>query len=166
MRPGLAGVGGFVDAVADRKIGPMQSLAAADINDVGIGRSNCDGADGLRGLVIEDGIPGAAVVVRLPDAAVHLADVKHIRLAGNSRGGAGAPATKRPDHAPVQILISVFGNLRPACSSSQKNDEAHQQTKNYMRSVHLRPLRQQTANQLRINQKRAARSVTQKSLRF
>ena len=54
MRPGFAGVGGFVDAVADREIGAMQSFAAADINDVGIGGGDRDGADGLRGLVIED----------------------------------------------------------------------------------------------------------------
>jgi hypothetical protein len=73
MSPGLAGVGGFVDSVADRKIGAMQAFAAGDINDVGIGRSDGDGANRLRGLVVEDGRPGAAVVVRLPYAAVDLA---------------------------------------------------------------------------------------------
>ena len=34
MRPGLAGVGGLVDAVADREIGPLQAFAAADVDDV------------------------------------------------------------------------------------------------------------------------------------
>ena len=34
--PGLAGVGGLVDAVAHGEVGAMQALAAADINDVGI----------------------------------------------------------------------------------------------------------------------------------
>src|SRR6202034_174582 len=104
---------------------PMYPLAATYINDVRVGRSNSDGADGLRGFVIENGIPGAAIVVRFPNAAVHLADVKHVGLRGDARGSAGATATKRPNHAPVQILISVFRNLRPTCRSRQKNDETH-----------------------------------------
>ena len=37
MRPGLAGVGGFVDAVADGEVGALQAFAAADVDDVGIG---------------------------------------------------------------------------------------------------------------------------------
>src|SRR5205823_2900872 len=32
MLPGLAGVGGFVDAIAGREVGAAQSFAAADIN--------------------------------------------------------------------------------------------------------------------------------------
>ena len=35
VRPGLAGVGRLVDAVADREIGPRQAFAAADVEDVG-----------------------------------------------------------------------------------------------------------------------------------
>ena len=34
MRPGFAGIGRFVNAVADRKIRAMQTFAAADIDDV------------------------------------------------------------------------------------------------------------------------------------
>src|SRR6202042_174645 len=56
MGPGLAGVGGSVNTIAYRKIRPMQPLAATYINDVRVGRSNCDCADGLRGLGIEKGI--------------------------------------------------------------------------------------------------------------
>ena len=97
MGPGLARVGGFVDAVADGEIGAMQSFAAGDINDVGIGGSDRDGADGLRGFVIEDGIPGAAVIVRFPDAAVHLPDVKHSSAgwARRRRRGCGRHETGR-----------------------------------------------------------------------
>jgi hypothetical protein len=36
VRPCLAGVGGFVNAVAHREVGAVQSLAAADINNVGV----------------------------------------------------------------------------------------------------------------------------------
>ena len=63
VSPGLAGVSGFVDAVADGEVGAVQALAAGHVDDVGIGGSDGDGADRLRGLVIEDGVPGAAVVV-------------------------------------------------------------------------------------------------------
>src|SRR5205823_12625070 len=36
MVPRLAGIAGFVDAVADRQVGPLEPFAAADINNVGI----------------------------------------------------------------------------------------------------------------------------------
>ncbi len=36
VRPGLAGVDGFVDAVADRKVGPLQAFAASHVNNVWI----------------------------------------------------------------------------------------------------------------------------------
>ena len=111
MSPGFSGVSRFVDSVADREIGAMQAFAAGDINNVGIRRRYCDGADRLRGLVVEDGCPGAAVVVRLPNSAVDLAHVENIRLAGNASGGAGAASAKRADHAPMQILISILRNL-------------------------------------------------------
>ena len=57
------------------------------------------------------GVPNAAVVVGLPDSAVDLGHVEDIRLAGNSGSGAGAASAKRADHAPVEILIGIFGNL-------------------------------------------------------
>src|ERR1700722_1480060 len=114
MGPGLAGVGGFVNAVADGKIWTVEALAAAHINDVGVGRGYRDGADRLRRLVIEDRVPGAAVVVRFPNAAIDLADVEHIRLAGDARRGPGATAAKWADHAPVHVLVCGFGNLGKA----------------------------------------------------
>src|ERR1700693_3433717 len=125
MGPRFAGVGGFVNPIAHREIGPMQALTATDINDVGIGRGNGDRSNRLRAFVIEDGIPSPPIVVRFPTPAIYLPDVKHIRLAWNFRSGASASATKRANHSPTQILVSVFGNLRPTCSSGQKNDEAH-----------------------------------------
>ena len=36
MRPRFAGIDRFVDSIADRKIRPMQSFTAADVNDVRI----------------------------------------------------------------------------------------------------------------------------------
>ena len=89
----------------------MQAFAAGDINDVGIRRCYGDGANRLRRFVIEDGRPGAAVVIRLPYAAVDLAYVEDIGLARDASCGAGAASAKRADHAPMEILISILGNL-------------------------------------------------------
>src|ERR1700678_560163 len=111
MSPGFARIGGFVDSVADGEIGPVQPFAASNINNVGIGSGYRDGPNGLRRLVIENRIPGAAVIVRLPDSAVDLADVKNVRLGGHAGGSAGTASAKGADHAPVEILISILGNL-------------------------------------------------------
>ena len=90
MRPRLAGVGGFVDAVAGGEIGTLQSFAAAGVDDVGIGGRDGERADGAGGLVVEDGVPGAAVIGGLPDAAVAHADVEDVGLPGDPLGGFGA----------------------------------------------------------------------------
>src|ERR1700722_20551917 len=126
MSPGLARIGRFVNAVADGKIGAVQSLAAGGINNVGIGRGNGDGADRLSRLVVEDGIPGAAVVVGLPHAAVYLRHIVDVRLAGNAGGGPGAAAAKWADHAPVQLLIGVLGNLCVECAARNGEQEKNE----------------------------------------
>src|SRR5258706_1225738 len=111
MSPGFTGGRRFVDSVAHRKIGAMEAFAAGDINDIGIRGSDGDGADRLGGFVVEDRVPGAAVIVRLPHAAVDLANVANIRLAGDAGGGTGATPAKGADHAPMEILICILGNL-------------------------------------------------------
>src|ERR1039458_9918581 len=111
MRPGFSSVSRFVDSIAHGEIGTVQAFAAGYINDVGVRRRYRDGANRLRGFVVEDRSPDAAVVVRLPTAAVDLRHVEAIRLAGNASGGAGAATAKRADHAPVQFLICILGNL-------------------------------------------------------
>src|SRR6202043_3403765 len=63
MRPGFAGVGGFINAVADGEIGTRETFAAGNVNDVGIRRGNRDCPDRLRRLRIEDRPPGAAVII-------------------------------------------------------------------------------------------------------
>ena len=49
VRPGLASVSGFVNAVAHRQVRPVQSFAAAYINNVGI-----DGATAIAPTDCED----------------------------------------------------------------------------------------------------------------
>ena len=105
VTPRLAGVGGFVHAVADGEIGALQAFAAADVDDVGVGGGEGDGADGAGGLVVEDGLPGAAEVVGLPDAAVVDADVEDVGLVGDAGGADGAAAAEGADVAPTQAGI-------------------------------------------------------------
>ena len=97
----LPRVGGFVDAVADGEIGPLQAFAAADVDDVGIGRRDGERADGAGRLIVEDRLPGAAVVGGLPDAAVVDADVEDVGLAGHAGRPDGAAAAERADHPPA-----------------------------------------------------------------
>ena len=105
----LPRVGGLVDAVAVGEIGPLQALAAADVDDVRVGRRDGEGADGAGRLVVEDRLPGAAVVGGLPDAAVVDADVEDVGLAGHAGGADGAAAAERADHAPAQAGVERRG---------------------------------------------------------
>ena len=69
----------------------------------GIGRRDGDRADRAGRLVVEDRRPGAAVVGRLPDAAVDDADVERVRLAGDAVERLGPAGAVRPDVAPAQL---------------------------------------------------------------
>ena len=63
MSPGFSRIRGFINAVADREIGTVQAFTASHINYAGIGQSDSDCADRLRGLVIENRIPRASIIV-------------------------------------------------------------------------------------------------------
>ena len=71
----------------------------------GLRRRHRHGADGAGGLIVEDGVPGAAVIVGLPHAAVIDADVKRSGLLGDPGHAHRAAAAERPDHAPLQAGI-------------------------------------------------------------
>jgi hypothetical protein len=96
VRPGLTCIGGFVNSVADGQIGSGQALATGNINDVRVGGRHGNGADGLRGLRVEDRIPCPAEVIRLPDSAIYRADIKNVRLAGYAAGRASTPPRVGP----------------------------------------------------------------------
>ena len=110
VRPGFAGVGGFVHAVADREVRPDDARAAADVDDVRVGRRDRDSADGAGGLVIEQGRPGGAVIRGAPDAAVIETDVEHVGLAGHARQSTRASGAGRADLPPVHFGIKVGRN--------------------------------------------------------
>ena len=102
VRPRFAGIVGLVHAVTDGEVGARESLAAAYIYGIGIRGGDGDRADRLRGLVIEDWLPGASRVGGFPDAAVHLRHVEGVRLIGDTGSGARASAAQWSDPAPVQ----------------------------------------------------------------
>src|SRR5215469_3222396 len=124
----------------------MQPFPACDINHIGVRGGHGDRADRLRRFMIENGIPGAAVIVRLPNPAVHLAHVENIWLAPNSRGGARASATKGADHAPVQVLVGALWQLRQNSSASQKEGQTHKESRNHAASLHGNPLKLRKKN--------------------
>ena len=102
MRPGFPRISRFVDAIAYREIGTLQSFPAANINDIRIGRRNRDASDGARRLFVEDRRPRAAVVISLPNAAVNLCDVEDVRLRWHTGDRARAASAKWANAAPVK----------------------------------------------------------------
>jgi hypothetical protein len=104
MHPRFAAIRRPIDAVSHGKIGPMQTFARTDVDDLGVRLRDRDGTDRLRGLGIEDRVPGAAIVIGLPHAAVDRSDQERIRPAGNAGYGPSAAAAKRAHHPPRKIL--------------------------------------------------------------
>src|SRR5713226_6804577 len=110
MLPGVARVGRFVDSVAYGKIGTTQAFSTANVDYVWAQGSNGERSDGtcrliVFWLVIEDRIPGAAEVRRLPNPAVIRRHVEDIRLARDALNRDGAAAAKRADQSPVKLLV-------------------------------------------------------------
>ncbi len=103
MRPRAAGIGRLVDAISDREVGALQSLAAAHVDHVRIGRRDRHGADRLGRLTVKQGHPRQPEVRRLPHPAVVHADVEHVRLLRHAGRADGASAAKRSDVAPTQV---------------------------------------------------------------
>ena len=103
LRPCAAGVGGLVDAVTRRQVGPVQAFAAPDVDDVRIGGGHGDRSDGSGGLVVEDRHPGAPGVGRFPDAAVHRRHVEGVRLAPVPGRGHRPAGPMRADVAPFHL---------------------------------------------------------------
>src|SRR5205823_1915069 len=112
VRPGFSSVSGFVHAIAGGKVGALQSFAAANINNVRVGRSNRQSADGAGWLVVKNGIPGVAKIGGLPDAAIHGGHIENVRLMRHAGDGHGAASAERADAAPAhfgkELLIELL----------------------------------------------------------
>ncbi len=115
MRPGFSRVRGFVTAVAGREIRALQTFAATNINNVRVGRSNGQCADGAAGLVVENRIPGISEIGGFPDAAIDSRHVENIGLVPHAGDGHGAAPSERPDAAPahfgIKFLVELLADL-------------------------------------------------------
>ena len=88
MLPGLARVGGFVDAVAAGHVAADVGFARADVDDVRVGSRYGDGADGRDRLVIKNGLPVDAGVGRLPDPRRGGSGIVGLGISGNAADAA------------------------------------------------------------------------------
>ena len=105
VRPGLAGVGRLVDAVARLDVAADARLAHPDVDDVGLDSDTATApTDALRDLAIGDRRPCLAAVGRLPEAAARRAEVRRLRPALHAGDGDRAAAAIRPDAAPAKCF--------------------------------------------------------------
>src|SRR6185437_9090571 len=107
--PGLAGVGGFVHAVAHGEIRADDAGARADVDHIRIRGRHRDRANRAGRLVIEQGHPVRAVVGGAPYAAIVEAGVEHVRLAGYAVQRPGTATAGGADGAPVHLGVVLRG---------------------------------------------------------
>src|SRR6185437_14735492 len=105
----------------------MQAFAAGGVNDLGIRRRHSDRANGLSVLAIEDWTPCAAVINRLPDASINGAYVEDVRLGRDAGGRSRTASAEGANHAPVHVLIELFGDLRVGRGAEARDQRACQE---------------------------------------
>src|SRR5215469_5756817 len=103
VRPGLPCVRRFVYAVANGKIGTLQSLPASDVNNVGIGWSESQCAHRARRLIVKDRVPRIAEIAGLPDASIHRSHIENARLVRHACDRNGAASAERSDASPAHL---------------------------------------------------------------
>src|SRR5213594_1451251 len=89
--PGLAGVGGFVHAVAELDRIAHVGFAGADIDDVRIRRRDSNRANRCRRGRVEHRRPGAPAIRGFPNAAAYRTKIKSLRLSDDAADGVDAP---------------------------------------------------------------------------
>ncbi len=106
--PRFARVGGFIYAVAVRKIAAHTGLAHADVNDVGIGIRHGNRAD-RAGFEIAVGnvFPIDAAVFGFPHTAAGAAEIINQRLIRHAGHRRRAAAAKRADAAPLHRAVKT-----------------------------------------------------------
>ena len=108
--PVRAAVGGAEHAHALRDVRAHVGFARAHVERGRRGRGDGYGADGAHGRRVEDRVPGAAGVARLPHPAVDRAEVEALRVVRRARHRQHPAAAERADRTPAQGLEQ--GRLR------------------------------------------------------
>ena len=108
VRPGLSGVSGLVHAVAVGDVAADAGFAGANVDDVGVRRSDGDRADGHDGGLVRERRPRRAAVHGLPDAASDGAEVIRIRIACDAGHGKRAAAAEGSNLAPLHCFQRIF----------------------------------------------------------
>ena len=108
--PCCAGIGRLPHPIAQAA---PDGVAGSGINDIGIGRSDLDGADAIHaGLLIHDWQPGHAAAGGFPDAAQWRAGIKHAGIADDAGHRRDASAVERPNVPPFEAAIKAGIDLR------------------------------------------------------
>src|SRR6185437_4474503 len=133
VRPGLAGVGRLVDAVARLDVAANLGLAHADVNDVRIALRHGDRADRRApDLPVGDVGPALTAVGRLPQAATRGAEIADLGLTADAADrdrSATALGAEAPPAEPFKDRRIDWrrrgANLRPLGTAHRRNDDGH-----------------------------------------
>ena len=115
ISPRFSSIGRFVDPVPNGNVAADERFAGSSPDDLGIGRCYCQRAYGLRGLVVEDGFPVDAPVVRLPNTAGSSSSIGNHRIprhAGNRADPISLNTHESVFHLGIGLGIDVLGYTR------------------------------------------------------
>ncbi len=105
MIPGITAISGFENAISHSQIRPVESFSRAYIDDVGMSKRNRNISYRSGGGIIENGIPGAAVVIGFPDPAIIDPHIKDVRLGWYPHPSHGAAGPEGAGQAVFQFLV-------------------------------------------------------------
>ena len=112
VRPALATISRLVDAVAPRNAVARVVLTRAHPDDVGVGRMDGDGADGIGAFVIEERLEGDSIVHGPPEAARRSGDEDRVReLTDHVDVDDATAGSRRADRAPAEVFEEGFVEL-------------------------------------------------------
>src|SRR5437899_12534418 len=99
VAPAPPTVGGLVDPVAHRQVGPLPAFAAPDVQHVRVRWGDGDRADRTGRLIVEAPRPRASVLSPLPPTAAFSGDVEHFAVIRDAHDFYVVAAAKRPGPA-------------------------------------------------------------------
>src|SRR5262249_40645797 len=102
-------IGGEIDATASDDIVAQVGFPGSHPNQIWIGRSQGNGADGGRCLLLKNRLPGEAAVLRDPNATSGSASIVDVGLIGNTGDGSDASAAHgRAEVAELDVFERIF----------------------------------------------------------